>query len=379
MTETYYPIDKSKTEKLCPICNKVLAITNFSICHKNKDGYAHICKSCYYLKYRKNRTDFKEKSENWLKARQRIEKEKEALVGTKIKGLFIHSCKGFDSKGDFYVFCLCSCGNPNPFAMRLSDLKNPKLKPYTCGSCRYYEALNNVKKKIGHLIIKEVLKEDKSYTGLKVKCLCDCGREKILSYSRILQNLKNGYIVSCGECSSYWKAKSFLGTKWGKLTIKSIKDLKPNIYDCTFLCNCDCGTKDVVLSYATMMQKYHQSCGCLTCSLGELEIKNFLDKHSILYEREKSFKTLFNPKTGSLLFFDFFVPKCKLLIEFQGSQHYKQNKFFHRQEKEFEDLKYRDELKKQWALDNGYVLLEFKEEDRNKTITSKLREVLCQD
>jgi very-short-patch-repair endonuclease len=57
------------------------------------------------------------------------------------------------------------------------------------------------------------------------------------------------------------------------------------------------------------------------------------------------------------LFFDFYMPEFKLLIEVQGQQHYEFNKFFHNDVNVFNKQKYRDSLKTQWASEKHLKLL----------------------
>lgn len=58
-------------------------------------------------------------------------------------------------------------------------------------------------------------------------------------------------------------------------------------------------------------------------SAGELVIAEFLKKNLVDFEREYYDPVLVNKYTNSLLFFDFYLPKYKLVIEFDGIYHYK--------------------------------------------------------
>lgn len=98
--------------------------------------------------------------------------------------------------------------------------------------------------------------------------------------------------------------------------------------------------------------------GCPKCkqSRGEKFIRNYLDKHNINYIPQKTFNDL---KDKRLLSYDFYLPKQKVLIEYQGLQHYiaggrggKFNKDY------FPTQQYHDKLKREYAVNNGYTLLE---------------------
>ena len=96
--------------------------------------------------------------------------------------------------------------------------------------------------------------------------------------------------------------------------------------------------------------------GCPVCneSHGEKFIRNYLDKYSINYIPQKTFNDL---KDRKPLSYDFYLPNQKVLIEYQGIQHYKPKDYFGGEEK-FKLQQYHDKLKYDYAINNGYILLE---------------------
>lgn len=101
-----------------------------------------------------------------------------------------------------------------------------------------------------------------------------------------------------------------------------------------------------------------QGYGCPICneSHGERFIRKYLDEHHIKYESQKKFNDL---KDKTYLSYDFYLPKKKILIEYQGIQHYKGKEFFGGK-KQLEKQQLHDKLKKEYAKNNGYKLLELK-------------------
>jgi len=91
------------------------------------------------------------------------------------------------------------------------------------------------------------------------------------------------------------------------------------------------------------------SCKCKICyeqgSKNEILIKKWFDDNNIKYEREKKFDEC---KNKYLLPFDFYLPEYKLLIEFDGEQHFKKLSF-NKSEKEFSDQQKRDNIKNEWV------------------------------
>lgn len=103
---------------------------------------------------------------------------------------------------------------------------------------------------------------------------------------------------------------------------------------------------------------------CPKCSKGishgEAKIKKYLDNQKIQYipQWERMIK-------GHFLFFDFFLPKDNLVIEFQGEQHYKSVDWFGGEEA-FQTRKKYDGYKKDWCKENNIILLEISYRDINR-------------
>lgn len=100
-----------------------------------------------------------------------------------------------------------------------------------------------------------------------------------------------------------------------------------------------------------------QDHGCPNCSrsLGERHIQIYLNKHHIPYKEQKKFPDCVYKYE---LPFDFYLPKQKVLIEYQGLQHFEFNKHFHKTKEMFEERKLRDKIKKEYAKKHNYILLE---------------------
>lgn len=111
-----------------------------------------------------------------------------------------------------------------------------------------------------------------------------------------------------------------------------------------------------------------------TYSHGEHTINTFLLEHDIKYVHQKKFKNL---KHKKLLPYDFYLPEYNLLIEYQGRQHYEVSKSSIFQ-KDIADLKYRDSLKRNYAINSGFNYLEInaqKVSDIEKIILQELKTI----
>ena len=87
-------------------------------------------------------------------------------------------------------------------------------------------------------------------------------------------------------------------------------------------------------------------------SQGEWKIIHILKEAKIDFEREKTFKDL---RLG-LLRYDFFIPDKKILIEFNGRQHYVYTAHFFKSRQEFLAQQERDRKKISYALAHGYKM-----------------------
>ncbi len=99
-----------------------------------------------------------------------------------------------------------------------------------------------------------------------------------------------------------------------------------------------------------------------TISPGEAKIRKYLQKNKIEFIQEKQFKGLYNPCTKQPLRLDFWIPEYKLVIEYNGSQHYKISKKYHSKDPliaavQLRDQKYRDFIKQLWCKIKGVRLL----------------------
>lgn len=87
-------------------------------------------------------------------------------------------------------------------------------------------------------------------------------------------------------------------------------------------------------------------------SLGEQKIVKILQGAYVKYEREKVFGDL---RQGTYRF-DFFLPDLKIVIEYNGIQHYEYTKVFHSKKEDFLKAQERDRRKISYCLAHKYKL-----------------------
>lgn len=95
--------------------------------------------------------------------------------------------------------------------------------------------------------------------------------------------------------------------------------------------------------------------GCPRCneSLGEKEIAKFLNKHNITFDRQHRFDLCRNKQP---LPFDFYIPSMRILIEFDGIQHFQPVSYFGGIPA-YESLKINDRIKSDYCEENFIDLI----------------------
>ncbi len=107
-------------------------------------------------------------------------------------------------------------------------------------------------------------------------------------------------------------------------------------------------------------------------STGERLIHDYLNSIRIEFKREHFFLDCINPKTGKLLFFDFYIPAHKIAIEYDGVQHYKAVDG----RDKLEDLKARDKVKNKYCNKNGIYMLRVRNH-MLKSLASFIEDAIC--
>ena len=105
---------------------------------------------------------------------------------------------------------------------------------------------------------------------------------------------------------------------------------------------------------------HYRGQGCPKCnslnqmSAGERQIQDYLNKNNISFLLQYRFNDCRNPKTNKKLPFDFYLNDYNILIEYDGEFHFYEIKKFCTK---LVDIKYRDNIKTKYALDNNIKLI----------------------
>jgi len=228
------------------------------------------------------------------------------------------------------------------------------IKKTGCRFCGYENSVN--KRKISNFKEKSIEKfKDKfSYTDLKYI------------------NNKTNVILHCNihgkiEITPYSHLKSKTGCKFcGKSVTKTTEifiidyTIINNEYDLSRVDYIDkktpieigCKEHGFFFMRPDFLMRGFKCCKC-TESEGEYFIRKYLETNNIIYEKEKIFSGC---KYKKELYFDFYLPKYNICIEFDGIQHFKPISYFGGI-KEFNKVKLRDSIKDKYCIDNKINLI----------------------
>ena len=253
-----------------------------------------------------------------------------------------------------YWKCKCDCGN-------IVEISGESLKrdiPHDCGCVKQKEQKEKEKiktdkknylvgKRFGKLVVIE--RTDKKINRSIVwKCKCDCGNYKEVP-THLLQN---GHTRSCGCLVREAHANNLTGQKFGKLTVLYPCDYKTDS-SIIWHCKCDCGNECDIKSYF-LKKGLTQSCGCISSSIGEMNIQEILNNNNIQYKKEYIIKDL-----GKLRF-DFAIFKNNnliRLIEFDGIQHFSERTGVWNSKDNLKERQKRDDIKNEYCKKNNIPLV----------------------
>ena len=179
--------------------------------------------------------------------------------------------------------------------------------------------------------------------------------------------------TGCIECGKEKLSKK--NTKTHEQYIKELKEINPNIIPIEKYINSNTNIlhKCLIDDYEWYVSPLHtlSGNGCPQCneSKGERQIRLWLNKFDIAYEREYRFDDCRDIKP---LPFDFYLPSYNSCIEYQGKQHYHPIDYFGGK-KHLEYVQRHDDIKKEYCKNKGISLLHI---PYNKNVEEELNNFL---
>lgn len=279
--------------------------------------------------------------------------------------------------GRTYWRCKCDCGNE--IVVIGSSLRNGNTKSCGCYQRERAKESNEnrvediIGKKFNFLTVESFYGYEETYRNKRQRmylCKCDCGKEKIVSYS----NIKTGHVKSCGDLSHFQNYIDETGNKYGKLTVLSYEDTNTD-GKARWRCRCDCGS-EIITTGKSLRLGLIISCGCVK-SKGEERIGQILSLNNYHYQKQYIFQDL-KSENNYPLYFDFAIfdndNNLQCVIEYQGEQHFNPGHgywFFN-----FEKQQKNDNLKREYCKIHNIKLIEIPYTDYNKLNLKYLQEVM---
>lgn len=257
-----------------------------------------------------------------------------------------------------YWICKCDCGNSK--SIRGQSLRNGSVTHCGCQKTkRVYIDKDFLGKKFGRLTVidRDLSKpQGRGHESYWI-CQCDCGKQKSISRSSLIQ----GHTKSCGCLKSEMVTKKntldLTNIRFGKLIAVENTNTLSEHKSFLWKCICDCGNICYKSAESLQSGKIH-SCGCIQKSFGEETIAKILTENNIFFNSEYTFFDLKNPETNRFFRYDFAIlnenNQVIRLIEFDGEQHYKEknNSFF-----DYDFIQQSDKIKNDYALNRNIPLV----------------------
>lgn len=249
-----------------------------------------------------------------------------------------------------FSFLCENCGEITTFSSAESVLYGSK---FCCSCARKKKETLEVKHKIDYLLSKTdkivIIPFAKISENMEFKCP-HCGNNFKRMPRVFLKTQKCPYCETRVKLKPQNVFEADLKEKYGD-EYKLVGEYKGS-YEKTLIKHNYCGFIWGITPHNLLTGK-----GCPKCnrfsSKGEKAIQQFLEQRNFEYEREYCF----TDSNISSLRFDFFLPQHRILIEFQGEQHFKPVDWFGGEDN-LKKQQRRDRLKREFAQNNNYTLIE---------------------
>lgn len=236
----------------------------------------------------------------------------------------------------------------SPYSIGFNGFKNGS----NCAECKkeqmrkYFgfskETVEALLKKDGYKLVSE------EYINANLPILIECPQGHTTAMT--LGNFSKGH--RCSKCAGN-----------NKLTVEFIKETMGS-QGYTLISQEYAGANDYMEVkcpqghiYTTRYSRFQQGVRCPKCNepKGEREIRRVLTKYEIPFETQKTFNELKGTRGGALSY-DFYLPSCNTLIEFQGTYH--DGNARRQTQEELKRQREHDKRKRKFAEHNNINLLE---------------------
>lgn len=236
--------------------------------------------------------------------------------------------------------------------IRYNGIQQGKGCSYCAGCAKHtFEEVKNYFELCGYVLLEN--NYINANTKMRYRCLSHPDKNLSIRYADLRHGVRCPYCSKVGR-KTYEEIKDEFEAR-GYILVSS-KDEYINTHNMLqYICPKHPNEINTIAYY-----NFYNGEGCPRCrgSKGERRIMEWLNKQNIKFEQQRKFDNL---KDKRKLSYDFFLPEYNLLIEYQGAYH--DGKVHERNPRkqtlcDLEQQKYRDELKRQYAKEHNYQLLE---------------------
>lgn len=278
---------------------------------------------------------------------------------------------------------LCPCGEE--FVGDIADVKSKKNKKCPkCGKKKFIQSRTHYKD--GEAINEKgtILLERLNNVNSSVQCRFKCGKCGQIFIAVLNDVLSgSGYCSTCGrrervENLRIYKPGMVIENPYGqKFILKNLFNKEETKYLKGIFQEIDDNGNNIKEEFSgSLYNVVYGNCVGKYTSRANMIFENILKKINVKYVPEKSFSDLFTEKGGHPRY-DFYIELFpqKFLIELDGKQHFYSIDFFGGEEG-YRDRKKIDQIKNEYALSHGYILIRIPYTDFNKINEDFVRNIL---
>jgi len=243
--------------------------------------------------------------------------------------------------------------NGSYYCEKCVRLKNIKSFKEWCIDNNRQDILNRWDYELNNKKPSEVAHSD-SRKKYYFKCPIGIHKSELKNISHFIKGYEGS--INCNMCNSLGYLYPKVLDLWSNKNKKSPYEYSPHSNKYTYW-KCPEGKHKDFYRDINSSNKLDFRCPECDYSKGEESISNYLINKIINYIYQKSFDGLIGVGNKPLSY-DFYIPKFNLLIEYQGEQHERYIKGFHKSKKDFEKQLEHDRRKKEYAQNNNINFLE---------------------
>lgn len=236
--------------------------------------------------------------------------------------------------------------------IRYNGIQQGKGCPYCSGCVKHnFEEVKKYFESCGYILLEDTYIN--ANTKMRYQCPYHPNKELYIRYSDLRHGIRCPYCSKVGR-KTYEEIKDEFEARGYNLV--SSKEEYVNAHSILqYICSNHPNEINTIAYY-----NFYNGEGCPHCksSKGEKKIKQWLNGQNIKFEQQYKFDGL---KDKRKLSYDFFLPQFNILIEYQGAYHdgkvHERNPHL-QTSSNLEQQKYRDNLKRNYAKQHNYQLLE---------------------